>query len=312
MMKLPALTEENLSDIQIELEGRLASLNVTEKDILRTQLLIEEIFLRMINYGHAAQIDIQIIRQIFDKIQIRMTAEGGAYNPLVEVTDFEALEVDWIALLRKIDCAAHVAYLLYGYTLVKKLCKSCENVLAHTIGEDIRSRIDEHATSDTVIPIVVVRKAAKRRLKSAYDDRYITVRLSYSVAVNDNGAVRSFAHLSARGVVIVGALFLRNGIVRDHRVDITRSDEEAEPWTSEALEILAGSEVGLGEDSHSEPLRLKHARDDRHAKGRVINVSVARYVYKIDLRPVSGSDVIHADRKKCCSVHHMYFLSLIF
>ena len=99
MMKLPALTEKNLSDIQIELEGRLASLNVTEKDILRTQLLIEEISLRMINYGHAAQIDIQIIRQIFDKIQIRMTAEGGAYNPLVEVTDLSEDDDDYYPMM---------------------------------------------------------------------------------------------------------------------------------------------------------------------------------------------------------------------
>ena len=99
MMKLPALTEENLSDIQIELEGRLASLNVTEKDILRTQLLIEEIFLRMINYGHAAQVNVQVAKNFFGKIQIRMTAEGDAYNPLFKVTDLSEDDEDYYPMM---------------------------------------------------------------------------------------------------------------------------------------------------------------------------------------------------------------------
>ena len=99
MMKLPALTEENLFDIQTELERHLSSLNVAEKDILRAQLLVEEISLRMINYGHAAQIDVQVVRQFFGKVQIRMTAEGGAYNPLVEVTDLSEDDEDYYTMM---------------------------------------------------------------------------------------------------------------------------------------------------------------------------------------------------------------------
>ena len=99
MMKPLALTEENLSDIQIELEGLLSSLHVAEKDILRAQLLVEEISLRMINYGHAAQVDVQVAKNFFGKIQIRMTAEGGAYNPLVEVTELNEDDEDFYAVM---------------------------------------------------------------------------------------------------------------------------------------------------------------------------------------------------------------------
>ncbi|MBD3878776.1 MAG: dicarboxylate/amino acid:cation symporter [Quinella sp. 1Q5] len=99
MMKPMVLTEENLSDIQTEIERSLSSLNVAEKDILRTQLLVEEISLRMINYGHAAQVNVQVVKQFFGKIQIRMTAEGIAYNPLVEVTDLNEDDDDYYAMM---------------------------------------------------------------------------------------------------------------------------------------------------------------------------------------------------------------------
>ena len=99
MMNSVTLTEENLSDIQAELERQLSSLNLAEKDILRAQLLVEEIFLRMTNYGHAAQVDVQVVRQHFGKIQIRMTARGGAYNPLVEVTDLSEDDDDYYPMM---------------------------------------------------------------------------------------------------------------------------------------------------------------------------------------------------------------------
>ena len=86
--KTLCLTTENLSDVQAELECELVSLNVAEKDILRAQLLVEELSLRMINQGHAAQVNIQAVKQLFGKIQIHMTAEGMPYNPLVEVADW--------------------------------------------------------------------------------------------------------------------------------------------------------------------------------------------------------------------------------
>ena len=58
---------------------------------------------------------------------------------LVIVAYLEAVEVDGITLLGKVYCASDVAYFLHGYALIKKLCESYENILAHTVGEDIRS-----------------------------------------------------------------------------------------------------------------------------------------------------------------------------
>ncbi len=94
MMKPLVLTAENFSDTQEELERRLSSLNVEKKDSLRAQLLVEEIFWRMVNSGNAAQVEVRPIKNFFGKVQIRLTAEGAPYNPLVEVSDWDENEED--------------------------------------------------------------------------------------------------------------------------------------------------------------------------------------------------------------------------
>lgn len=87
-MKSLALTAENLSEVQAELERQLSRLKIAEKDILRTQLLVEEISLRMLSQGHAAQVSVNVDKKFFGKVQIRLTAEGTPYNPLIEVADW--------------------------------------------------------------------------------------------------------------------------------------------------------------------------------------------------------------------------------
>lgn len=99
MMKSITLTAENFHDVQAELENRLLQLNVVKEDILRTQLLVEEISLRMTDYGHAAQINVQVVKKFFGKIKVCMSAEGFSYNPLVEVTDLSEDDDDFTAVM---------------------------------------------------------------------------------------------------------------------------------------------------------------------------------------------------------------------
>ena len=93
-MKPLVLTAENFSATQEELERRLSSLNIEKKDSLRAQLLVEEIFWRTIKYGHAAQVKVQVTKNFFGKVQIRLTTEGAPYNPLVEASDWDEDEED--------------------------------------------------------------------------------------------------------------------------------------------------------------------------------------------------------------------------
>ena len=110
------------------------------------------------------------------------------------------------------------------------------------------------------------------------------------------------AHFPAGAVAIRGTALFADGIVRHHRVDVARGNEEAESWASESLEVLAIFVVGLRENSHSEALCLEHAGYNGNAKRRMIDVRITRYVYEIYLRPITRPDVVGVDRKKCCSI----------
>ena len=163
----------------------------------------------------------------------------------IEISDLDIVVEDLIPRLAEVHASAHVAYFLYGHALIKKGGNAANDVLAHTVGKDIRAAVDKHAAAHPVLPIIVMRKAAQGCLKSADYDRHVTKRLSYSVAIYDHGAVGSMTHFSARAVIVVGAFLFGNGIVRDHRVDVSRGNEKAEARATEALEILTGLVIGL-------------------------------------------------------------------
>ena len=88
-MKSFYLNAENFPEMHDRLESQLSQLKIEQKDILRAELLVEEIFWRMIKFGHAAQVKVQVVKNFFGKVQIRLTTEGAPYNPLVEVSDWE-------------------------------------------------------------------------------------------------------------------------------------------------------------------------------------------------------------------------------
>ena len=83
------LDAENFSDMQANLEPQLEQLKIKQKDILNAELLVEEIFWSLIKKGKVAQVKIRVVKKFFGKVQIKMTATGTSYNPLVEVADWD-------------------------------------------------------------------------------------------------------------------------------------------------------------------------------------------------------------------------------
>ena len=93
------LIPENFSEMQGVLAAQLERLKLNTKEILRTQLLVEEIFWRMVNLGKIEQVRVKVTKNFFGKIQLQMTAAGAPYNPLVEVTDFGEDDEDYYRML---------------------------------------------------------------------------------------------------------------------------------------------------------------------------------------------------------------------
>ena len=93
------LNAENFSDMHAELEPQLSTLKITQKDILNAELLVEEIFWRMVNLGNVEQVKVHVVKKFFGKVQIKMTTEGTSYNPLVEVTDLGEDDEDYFSMM---------------------------------------------------------------------------------------------------------------------------------------------------------------------------------------------------------------------
>lgn len=93
------MNAENFSNAQETLDNQLAQLKIKQKDALRAELLVEEIFWRMTNQGKAAQIKVQVVKKLFGKVQVKLHAEGTAYNPLVEVSDLGEDDEDYYRML---------------------------------------------------------------------------------------------------------------------------------------------------------------------------------------------------------------------
>lgn len=93
------MNAESFSNAQETLDNQLAQLKIKQKDALRAELLVEEIFWRMTNQGKAAQIKVQVVKKLFGKVQVKLYAEGTAYNPLVEVSDLGEDDEDYYRML---------------------------------------------------------------------------------------------------------------------------------------------------------------------------------------------------------------------
>ena len=95
------MNTDNFSDMRKVFESQLKQLKLNPKIIMRTRLLLEEIFLRMVNKGHAAQVNVQVTKNFFGKVQVRLSAEGAPYNPLVEVSDWQdnAEDEDYFSMM---------------------------------------------------------------------------------------------------------------------------------------------------------------------------------------------------------------------
>ncbi len=99
MAKFFWMNTENFSDMQETLDDLLKQMKIEQKDALRAELLVEEIFWRMVNFGKAAQVKVRVEKKFFGKVQVQMTAEGASYNPLVEISDWDENDEEYYRTL---------------------------------------------------------------------------------------------------------------------------------------------------------------------------------------------------------------------
>ena len=93
--------------------------------------------------------------------------------------------------------------------------------------------------------------------------------------------------LAAGGIGVGFPVGLGDGVVVDHRVHIAAHDKKAQARFAEGVDRSGIFPVGLRDDADLIARVLQHARDDRVAERRVIDIAVADDIDKITLFPAA-------------------------
>ena len=88
------LTLDNFSEIVQQIDAALSKEKITLKESTNAQLLLEETFMRLVNFGKAEGVQVTVAKR-FGDLTLRLESEGNEYNPLISATDFDENDEDY-------------------------------------------------------------------------------------------------------------------------------------------------------------------------------------------------------------------------
>ena len=109
------LTLENFSEIVAQIDAELSKTKATKKESMNAQLLLEETFMRMINIGKVASVEVTI-SQRFGDLTLTLESTGEEYNPLISATDFDEEDEDYFRTIILKSNANKMSYTRKGNT----------------------------------------------------------------------------------------------------------------------------------------------------------------------------------------------------
>ena len=130
-----------------------------------------------------------------------------------------------------------------------------------------------------------MRKTAQRSLQASQNYGYLPISLAYSVCINYNGSVGTFACDTSGRIHIRASFLLVYGVVIHHRIEVARIYEKSDFWSAEAHKIVLRLIIGLCENSNIETRFLQNSRNYRRTERRVVYVCVARNKNKVGRAP---------------------------
>ena len=151
-----------------------------------------------------------------------------------------------------------------------------------------------------------MRQATQARLNAAQNNGRVLVRASNEVAVHRCGVVGAPIGRTARRIGILAAWNLVYSVMIHHGIHIARRNKEAQARLAEHIHAFGVAPVGLRDNAHLIAVRLEHARNNRHAEQRLVDVRIAAHVGKIDAIPPASPHIVHIYRKKCAARRVMY------
>ena len=185
-----------------------------------------------------------------------------------------------------------------GQAGVERVCHLDHGQLSHAVYQQVGATVEQDGALERVAPVVVVGKAPERCLDATQYDGHVAVHAPDEVGVHHGRVVRAQAHLAAGGVEVRGAAPLCHGVVVDHGVHVAGGHQKRQARLAQDLHACGVAPVRLADHAHPVAVRLQRARDDGHAKRRVVHVGVAAHVHEVALVPAALGHVLLVDGKK--------------
>ena len=175
---------------------------------------------------------------------------------------------------------------------------------SHAVHQQIRRRVKEDGAAHLVVPVVIVGKAAQRRLQPADDDGHAAAEgLPRPIGVHDGRPIGTQPHFSGGGIEILLPPTLGHSVVRHHAVQISAADEHAEAGLAHSSEGGTVVPVRLRQHRHPIALRLQQTGDEGGAEAGVVDVGVRRHHQKVVIVPVPRQHLLSAHGQKFRSPH---------
>ena len=109
------LTLENFSENVEQIDAVLSEEKITRKESMNAQLLLEETFMRMVNFGKAENVQVKISKR-FGDLNLTLESTGEEYNPLISATNFDEDDEDYFRTIILKSNAHKMSYTRKGNT----------------------------------------------------------------------------------------------------------------------------------------------------------------------------------------------------
>ncbi len=204
--------------------------------------------------------------------------------------------VDFILVARFIDGTGNPGDVLHLQARVQGICDLNDAVLAHTVGQEVGTTVEEYRTAYAVGPVVIVCEPTQTRLNTADDDRGMLIAFPDQVTVDGHRAVRTLSHDAARCIGVGLPMMLRDGVVIHHGIHVAAGHEEAEPRLPELHDGRRIVPVRLRQHRDLIAVRLEHTGDDGGPEAGVVHIGVPHHIDEIRLCPATLQHIFPVDR----------------
>ena len=130
-------------------------------------------------------------------------------------------------------------------------------------------------------------KASETRFNTADNDRHVFIGFAHAVGVYNRRPFGTTTGLPARRITVRIADFLGSRFFTEHRIEISRRNQNTQTRLAENLKRLDIVPIRLRNKAYTITAGFQHAPDQSRCKTGVIHIGIPVDIYKVKLIPAA-------------------------